>query len=253
MEVEIAANQKLYDESFFDHVRETALKSAKPVIERLKENLKIESVLDVGCGQGAWLNVWKSTGTKDIVGIDGDYVKKETLLISPTHFISHDLRKEFNLNRSFDFVQSLEVAEHIESASADLFIKTLCKHGKVVMFSAATPGQGGTDHINEQSFEYWRKKFEAQGYEAYDYVRPAIQANMAVEFWYRYNIILYIHKSLNDSLSPEITKTKVAATELIPIRSPLSYQLRCKLLSYLSPKALSNIAYYKMRVVSYFN
>jgi hypothetical protein len=35
-----------------------------------------------------------------------------------------------------------------------------------VVFTAATPGQGGgADHVNEQPHEYWIKKFEQRGYD----------------------------------------------------------------------------------------
>jgi len=30
--------------------------------------------------------------------------------------------------------------------------------------TAATPGQGGTHHVNEQPREYWYKKFRSRGY-----------------------------------------------------------------------------------------
>ena len=43
-------------------------------------------------------------------------------------------------------------------------VATITKHGDAVLFSAAIPGQGGQDHLNEQWPEYWQKKFEVNGY-----------------------------------------------------------------------------------------
>ena len=40
----------------------------------------------------------------------------------------------------------------------------LCGLSSIVIFSAATPGQGGTDHVNERPHSYWIEKFSARGY-----------------------------------------------------------------------------------------
>ena len=61
-----------------------------------------------------------------------------------------NLANPVDLGRKFDLVQSLEVGEHLPKSAADTFVETLVKHGDVVLFSAASVGQGGHDHINEQ-------------------------------------------------------------------------------------------------------
>src|SRR5271165_1392188 len=61
--------------------------------------------------------------------------------------------------------------------------------------SSYVPGQGGEHHINEQPLEYWREKFREHGYVAIDYVRPKVIANLQVQHWYRYNILLYAEES----------------------------------------------------------
>lgn len=40
-----------------------------------------KSVIDVGCGPGAWLRTFAESGVRVIRGIDGDYVKRDELLI----------------------------------------------------------------------------------------------------------------------------------------------------------------------------
>ena len=76
----------------------------------------VQSVLDVGCGAGAWLTVWKSLGAETL-GLDGNYVRPEQLLISPGEFSAVDLSASFSLDRRFDLAQSLEVAEHLPASS----------------------------------------------------------------------------------------------------------------------------------------
>jgi len=50
---------------------------------------------------------------------------------------------------------SLEVAEHLEPSSAGTIVQSLVSLSDVFLFSAAFPGQGRTNHINEQPHSYW--------------------------------------------------------------------------------------------------
>ena len=60
-----------------------------------------------------------------------------------------------------------------------------------VLFSAAVPGQGGNNHINEQWQSYWADRFAAHGYGPRDIVRPAVRDDRSVAYWYRQNAVLY--------------------------------------------------------------
>ena len=48
----------------------------------------------------------------------------------------------------------------------------LTRLSSIIVFTAATPGQGGDDHINEQLHSYWVAKFQAAGF-AYDERLPS--------------------------------------------------------------------------------
>ena len=127
------------------------------------------------------------------IGIDGDYVNREHLLIPPDSFMPLNLVTEFDLGMHFDLVQSLEVAEHLPAKSASSFVKSVIKHSDLVLFSAAPKGQGGDHHINEQSYDYWRALFAEHGYIAIDYLRPIILHDKRIEPWYRYNMLLFAY------------------------------------------------------------
>lgn len=62
-----------------------------------------------------------------------------------------------------DVAISTEVAEHIPEEFADAYVLLLSRSAPVVYMTAATPGQGGTDHVNEQLNEYWISKFANRG------------------------------------------------------------------------------------------
>ena len=166
------------------------LNAAREVVPILLQLTKSTSVLDVGCGTGTWLKVFEENGVNDYLGVDGDYVERSMLKIPHKLFHAHDLTKSFTLGRKFDIVVSLEVAEHIPEQCADSFIESLVKHAEVLIFSAAIPGQGGQNHLNEQWPEYWQKKFEPFGFYFHDVIRPQIWGNEQVDFWYRQNMFL---------------------------------------------------------------
>jgi len=168
--------------------------AAEQVLPVLFEIYKPQSILDVGCGLGNWIQVAKNMGVNDIKGVDGAYVNKSLLKINPDEFVEKNLTEPFDLGRKFDLTICLEVAEHLPAASADVLIQTLTNHADVILFSAALPGQGGQNHVNEQWPEYWQKIFLKYGFEMVDYFRPKIWNNHKVERWYRQNLFLVVRK-----------------------------------------------------------
>lgn len=165
-------------------------RSATILLPILFDILNPGSVLDVGCGTATWLAVCSDLGITDYVGIDGNYVDTKSLMIPQSNFIATDLRETFDLNRKFDLVICLEVAEHLPPSSATVLVQNLVNHGDVILFSAAIPDQGGQNHLNEQWPEYWRALFLKHGYYFHDVIRPRIWENENIDWWYRQNIFL---------------------------------------------------------------
>ena len=180
-----------YDRRFYEWVNLTAQRSARTLLPLIKEQVRPASVLDVGCGQGAWLAVWSELGLAEGYGLDGGHVDQGALLVPRERFQAVDLRKPWSAGRRFDMVQSLEVAEHLPEAAAESFVKCLCMHADIVLFSAAQPGQGGEHHINEREPSYWASLFAASGYGAYDSIRPLIADQKLIDPWYRFNTLLF--------------------------------------------------------------
>jgi len=188
-----------YDQTFYDYLQTFAVASAKQIVPTVLAALDIRSVVDFGCGQGAWLSIWATSGA-EIHRLDGDYVNRAGLLIPATNFQAADLARPIQLERRFDLVQSLEVAEHLPPDCSEAFIATLVSHASCVLFSAAVPGQGGMHHVNERPLEYWRALFRKHRYVLVDCVRPAVRNNARVQQWYCCNALLYIDQSRLDAL-----------------------------------------------------
>ncbi|MCE7054124.1 class I SAM-dependent methyltransferase [Algoriphagus sp. AGSA1] len=188
-----------------------------------------KSVLDVGCGYGQWLKVFKNHGVKQVFGVDGEWVdmSERNKFLGNNEFLSFDLTKELNLNRKFDLVISLEVAEHLPESSTDQFVKSLVNHGDLIIFSAAIPFQGGQNHINEKPLSYWIEKFQQHGFHFYDPFRKKIWHIEKLFFWYKQNMVLFSKDKLSlpdsqdliDVAHPDLVREKhtfnVAYKELV--------------------------------------
>jgi SAM-dependent methyltransferase len=200
-----------YGNHFFATADRSAAESAEVIIGLLTDQLPVGSVLDLGCGRGMWLAKWRARRAAEVIGVDGPYVEIERLHIPRSAFVPRDLSTTLSLGRRFDLVQSLEVAEHLPESAADQFVDNVVNHGDLVLFSAAIPGQGGERHVNEQPLDYWRNKFLARQYDAFDFLRPLIKEDRRVSFWYRQNILLYAHSSRAASLPAAVRASQIEA------------------------------------------
>lgn len=157
-------------------------------IPHLFSQRTIVSVLDVGCGTGTWLRAVLQSGIQDVMGIDGVSIPREQLLIPPTHFRVQDLTKAWNLDRRFDAVLCLEVAEHLNPSHAETLIHSIVLHADIVFFSAAAPEQPGQHHVNCQWPVYWQRLFNDCGFACDDSIRWQMWNDERIEPWYRQNI-----------------------------------------------------------------
>ena len=186
--------QTPYTKDFYDSLQEGAWQSAREIIPLVLEMIQPKSVIDVGCGIGTWLSVFKEFGVEDCLGIDGNYIDPEALQISLQEFHSFDLKQPLQIDRQFDLVVSLEVAEHLPNECAEIFVDSLTRLGSVVLFSAAIPFQGGTEHLNEQWPDYWVRHFQKCNYIVIDCLRKQLWNNKSVEPWYAQNILVFVRE-----------------------------------------------------------
>jgi SAM-dependent methyltransferase len=187
----------LYTTKMYASRHVTTLTSAERIVRELLNLFPdTSSVVDVGCGVGTFLSVFKEKGIKQVLGLDGPWVEPELLQVSPDEFQVIDLENPIQLNRKFDIAICFEVAEHISAPKANNFIAYLCELSDVVIFSAAIPAQGGNGHVNEQWQSYWAEIFEKFDMQTYDIVRPKIWDDESVLFWYRQNTLVFTRNEL---------------------------------------------------------
>ena len=179
-----------YDRQFYDTVNDAGARSAEVVLPLVLDFLPVRSAVDVGCGTGIWASTLSSLGVSDVLGVDGAYVPADQRKLPHHQFSEVDIASSFVLDRKFDLAMCLEVAEHLPAGRSNGFVADLARCAPAVLFSAATPGQGGTHHVNEQWPDYWVERFEALGWSCWDVLRPRLRYDERVAWIYRQNVLL---------------------------------------------------------------
>jgi SAM-dependent methyltransferase len=212
-----------YTGEFYERHRDASLRSARAVVPLVVALVRPQSVVDVGCGIGAWLSVFREQGIRDLCGVDGDWVDRARLLIPTECFRPADLRRPLPVDRQFDLAVSLEVGEHLPAECARTLVTSLTRLAPAVLFSAAIPFQGGAGHVNEQWPEYWVQCFAEHGYAVVDGIRRAIWRNDDVEWYYAQNTLLFATRALIERSPVLRTELERTAPDQLSLVHPTQY------------------------------
>lgn len=195
----------VYTEDFYKSVDSRASNTAKYVFEILGNFFKIGSVVDVGCGSGAWTRTAVEQGVHCAFGVDLQcslnlikdnedfhaFLKEGKILLVERDFVKD---VETSLPAA-DLALCLEVAEHLPNDVSKSLVARLTEASNIVVFSAALPGQGGTYHINEQPMKFWISEFAKFGFEPYDVFRDILATYQSVPRFYALNMLLFVSRA----------------------------------------------------------
>ena len=190
---------KAYTENFFGWGDNAAQQKvlAEYFVSKIIEKFNPKYVFDIGCGTGQWLDEYRKYNvlTKGVEGSRNAFIEmsdetKEVVL-------EWDLRDKIEEeDYNIDFVQSFEVAEHIEEEYADVFIHNLIKDDPdIILLTAAPPDQHGFHHVNCKERYYWMKKMKDKDYlfnqdllnEIKDWETPK-----DCPFWWPSNLMVFV-------------------------------------------------------------
>jgi SAM-dependent methyltransferase len=186
----------IYDANYFQNdVDGPASQSAPAIAASIVNDLSPRTAIDVGCGTGALLTKLRDAGCR-VVGLEyagaaREMCRERGLDVRPFDIARHAL----DYAQMCDVAISMEVAEHLPAQVADRYVDLLARLGKTVVFTAALPGQGGTDHVNEQPHEYWIRKFQERDC-ALDWTltsrwRQSWKESGDVQSWYYNNLLVF--------------------------------------------------------------
>jgi SAM-dependent methyltransferase len=186
----------IYTPAYYEtEVEGPAVRAAPRIADSIVAEFNPKSVVDVGCGTGALLEALRSKGC-EVFGLEYADAALGYCRTRGLHVIKFDLEQaELEDQRFFDVAVSLEVAEHLPESAADRYVDLLCRLSSNIIFTAAPPGQGGADHVNEQPPSYWIEKFSQRGFEhsveASHRWRSDWKSSGTVESWYFNNLMIF--------------------------------------------------------------
>lgn len=127
---------------------------------------EVNSTLDVGAGTGGYVMRLRQAGY-NAQGVEYSGVGRMLARLQGVRLQKLDCSNAGGMPvlGDVDAVYSIEVGEHLPEALARTFVQYLCSCSDLVIFSAASPGQGGQGHINEQPKNYWRDYFSLERFE----------------------------------------------------------------------------------------
>jgi SAM-dependent methyltransferase len=202
----------MYDNAFYDRQVPGSVASARVILPLVLERYgRPASVVDVGCGVGSWLSVAAELGVGDLLGVDNHDASPERMLIDAALFTRRNLEDPLSIGRRFDLAISVEVAEHLSAERSESFVSDLCGLADRVLFSAAIPGQGGDNHVNERWQSYWAGLFAGHDYGVDDCIRPRVWTSKTVDWWYAQNVLVF-------------RRGQSSTTEMLDLAHPKCYE-----------------------------
>ena len=208
---------RIYDSAYFSASVEGSTRSAAVMVPRMLGLFPdVGSVVDLGCGTGVWLHLFKSNGVPRVLGLDGGIPNRDLLMLPDEEFRAVDLSEPVHFPERFDLALSLEVAQHLPPGAARTFVASICRSSDLVIFGAAIPGQSGTGHVNERWPSYWAALFDAKGYELFDILRPLVWYDQRIEWWYAQNSVVFVRRTRDD-----LTQIAKAAATIQGLQKPL--------------------------------
>jgi SAM-dependent methyltransferase len=173
-----------------------AVQNAAKVVTAMCEVFpQVRSVIDVGCGSGAFAAEAARQGLRAI-GLEhsrhGINLARQQGVDCRPFDVARPVREQ--MSEVVDLAYSFEVAEHVPASLADNFVHFMTRLGPLVVFTAAQPGQGGIGHLNEQPLEYWIQKFEREGFDQSRAETDALRASFQTRqtsYWFYRNALVF--------------------------------------------------------------
>ena len=134
------------------------------------------------------------------------------------------------------------MAEHLDPSASETLVDNLVAHAPIVVFSAAPPGQGGENHVNERPYEYWRDLFAERGYACSISCGRRCASARRVEPWYRYNMLVFVRQDAFAMCRPMAGDARARWTARVPDLAPIGWRMRKMLRAVpASPRAMASM------------
>ena len=229
-----------YSPSFYKNRTANTSEASNIILKNISKSLyNVNSVFDIGCGSGAWLETAVDIFKPDMLtGLEGEWLPQEIInkVIKKNIAIKvGNLNSELFLSNvtECDLIICLEVLEHLQENT----VKFICNHifnkARYILFSAALPFQGGNGHITEKPLSFYVELMNKNGYGCNNKLRELIWTNNKIPYWYRQNIVLFEKGAENNmSLPIDIVHPECLRLRAKPSFSQSLYHFKNKIKSF---------------------
>lgn len=164
------------------------------LIKQLSLFLQGKAVASFGDGPGAYKREIQKLGqVKSFDSFDGAPYCEKT---SDGRVQFMDLTIPQFGRKQYDWVMSLEVAEHIPHKFENIYLDNIFRHAREgILLSWAVPGQGGLDHINNRPLDYVINIMDKNGFYIDRAASKQLQDSAELP-WIKSNLNVYKRKQL---------------------------------------------------------
>lgn len=189
MHVEGLKYNRVVMETFASHGAAAAPVFAKAILSVWPD---VRSMADFGCGTGHYVAAFRDRGLIAVGYERSSHGRRYAATRLGLEIEPFDLYA-VGPTVPVEMAMTLEVIEHLTPDLGERLLDVVTRSPRVA-FSGAQIGQGGVDHINEQTLEHWRARFGARGYALCQAETDAVRQQMlAVPTtpWLAANVMLF--------------------------------------------------------------
>lgn len=140
------------------------LKFYQHFADKIVEDLKPKTFLDIGCAMGFLVTALRDRGV-EAYGIDvSEYaisqIREDVRKFCRAQSALDDLPADFP--KRFDAVSCIEMIEHLEEPDGLALIRKMCSYSDRILLSSTPDDEDEPTHLNVQQPEYWVKHFAPQ-------------------------------------------------------------------------------------------
>ncbi|WP_431236977.1 glycosyltransferase family 2 protein [Mycolicibacterium aichiense] len=159
-----------------------------PPFRYLAERHQPGSVLDIGCGSGAYLKYFASRGSERIHGLDrpGETFR----YLERGEFSEAGLAEPGEFSETFDLVICTEAIDGIPAHSQAAVIDNIVRHARHrIVFSAGRPGESNDPDAHLRPIAEWLELFKAAGWEP-DLFESLAMRSLSTFPWFHGNLVV---------------------------------------------------------------
>ena len=199
--IRTVGHDEIYDEAWYTD-RARVERGYEAIADSIVGVFHPLSMVDLGCGDGQLLNELRGRVPR-LVGYELSGAALKRGRARGLDIRDCDLRAWTpNGGETYDLAVCMEVAEHLPPSSADRLVDTICTLAGSVVFTAATPGQGGLNHLNERPQAYWHNLFAQRNYKLDSTATCTLREkweSLSIPVWYHENLMVFRRNDFNNS------------------------------------------------------